>query len=192
MNESQQELRIEGIVRAHKYDPDGRGKQFLGAIVECADGIEWVITYDEQSPFHAFAGRRVEAFGRRHVVGPGQHLISSSFGGNLAHFTVSRMCLVESVPEARLSEVGAGRSLFGKFKRGARDTGGSALRFVTKEGDMFWVANDPAGAPAGRTLEVQAYPVRLSASIPAPTGPHLWIICPHSEEEIWEWRGRRT
>ena len=69
MSEQEKELRFEGIVRACRYIPGGQGKQFLGAIIECGAGKEWVIDYDEQSPFHAFADRQVVVSGEPYEPG---------------------------------------------------------------------------------------------------------------------------
>jgi len=66
MNDPKKDIRLEGIVRASRYDSSAQGKQFLGAAVECGDGTVWVIDYSEQSPFHAFAGRQVVEWRERH------------------------------------------------------------------------------------------------------------------------------
>ena len=187
MSEKERDVRVEGIVRARSYDPAARGKQFLGAIIEGADGMEWVVSYAEQSPFHVFADRQVEAFGMPDVA-KGQHLIGALGGRSLAHFKVSRLRLAGAAPGAELSEVGAEQSLFGGFKRDASD----ALYFVTRDGDTFRVVNDPAGATTDRDVEVLAYRVQPSVAIPGPAGQHLWVICPHSAEDLWEWRRRRA
>jgi hypothetical protein len=86
MSEQEKGLRIEGIVRAFRYAREGQGKQFFGATIECSDGKEWVISYDEQSPYHAFADRRVLASGELYKPG-GQHIISRD--GRLGRFTLS-------------------------------------------------------------------------------------------------------
>ncbi len=85
------EVRLEGIVHASDYEPGGQGKQFLGAIIECADGKEWVIDYDEQSPFHAFADRHVVVSGRPYT--PEGQCIGG--GQIVGHFRVSTLRLVE-------------------------------------------------------------------------------------------------
>ena len=53
------EVRFEGRVHASSYVRGTQGKQFLGATIESSDGRKWVIDYDEQSPFHAFADCQV-------------------------------------------------------------------------------------------------------------------------------------
>jgi hypothetical protein len=185
MVEQQKELQLEGIVLASRYAAN-KGKQFLGAIIKCTDRM-WVIDYDEQSPFHAFADRQVVVSGEPYEPA-GQYLI----GKKLGHFRVSTMRLVEVPPDAELVEVAAGRHLFGRFERSASDTWGSILTFVTEKGESFPVANDPAGATVGRSVKVWAYPVQSSPSIPGPR-QRLWIICPmNSDADLLEWRERHS
>ena len=76
---------LEGVVRAFRYSPEAPGKQFLGAILECDDGREWVISYDEQSPFHAFAGRRVRVCGAQSAEVPGLLVVSPESRLRAAH-----------------------------------------------------------------------------------------------------------
>ncbi len=188
MGEQEKEVRLEGVVRASSYVPGAQGKQFLGVTVVCTDGREWVIDYDEQSPFHAFADRKVVVFGHPYDPGQGQQI----GGENLGHFRVSTMRIVELMPGAELVEVGPGQVLRGRFQRVTSDIGKSALSFVTEKGDAFWVANDPAGVGFGGSVEVWAYPVQPPPSISRPPGQYLWIICPCSAADIWKWRGRRS
>jgi hypothetical protein len=184
MSEQDKKLRFEGIVRASGYDASGQGKQFLGATIECSDGKERVIDYDEQSPFHAFADRQVVVFGEAYK--PDGQCICSTGG----HFRVSAMRLVDVTPDAAILEVGAGQPFSGRFKRGTSNGGEPTLSFVTEKGDTFQVANDPAGVTAGRNMQVWAYPVELSPSSPRPSGQYLWIICPYSTADLWAWRER--
>src|SRR5450432_1341217 len=174
---SQQEnlLRIEGVVRASSYARDAPGKQFLGAIIEGSDGNDWVIDYDEQSPFHAFADRQVLVSGEPYEPN-GQKLIGRWGKLGIGHLQVATMRLVEVTPDAQLVEVGARHKLSGRFERGTSDTRESSLSLVTEKGDTFLVSNDPAGAAIGRSVEVWAYPVQPSPSIPRPPGQYLWII----------------
>jgi len=189
VSDTEKTVCLEGIVHASRYDPGAPGKHFLGAAIECGDAKVWVIDYEEQSPFHAFAGRQVVVSGEFYKP-DGQHLIGWAGGKELGHFRVSTMRLVEVTGDAELVEVGAGRDLRGRFERAPGDTGEATVSFVTEKGDVFLVANDPAGASVGRTVEVWAYPVQLSASIPRPSGQYLWIICPYSAADLWEWRER--
>jgi hypothetical protein len=182
------EVRFEGIVRASCYLPALQGKQFLGAIIECADGREWVIDYDEQSPFHAFADRHVVVSGRPYTP-EGQRIGGDQIVG---HFRVSTMRLVEVTPEAEFVEVGPAHHLSGRFERGTSDTGEATLSFVSANGDTFLVTNDPAGAAIGRSGDVLAYAVEPSPSSPSPPAQYLWIICPCSPADLWEWRERRS
>jgi hypothetical protein len=133
-----------------------------------------VIDYSEQSPFHAFAGRQVGVSGEPYKP-EGQHLIGWGGGKTLGHFRVSTMRLVEVTPDAELVEVGAGQHLCGRFERGKSETGCSTLSFVTEEETTFLVANDPVGATVGPSVEVWAYPVQPSPSIPRPPEQYLWI-----------------
>jgi hypothetical protein len=183
------ETRLEGIVHAERYDPEGQGKQFLGAAISCADGTVWVIDYGEQSPYHAFAGRRVVASGESYRP-QGQCLIMWRGAGQLGHFRVSTMHLAEPTPDAWLLEVRAGYRLSGRLEHGAGDGGESALSFVAQSGDHFCVVNDPAGAAVGRGVEVVAYPVLPCMPAPRPRERYLWVICPYSTADLWEWRRR--
>jgi len=188
MSEQGKELRIEGYVRVRSYDRGAEGKQFLGAVLECADGGAWVIDYDEQSPFHAFAERRVLVTGEPYQP-KGQYLMGwrgNRSGEKFGHLRFSTMRLVEVRPDAELVEVGASHELSGRFERGA----GEALSFITDRGDRFLVFNDPAGANIGQSVEVSAYPVR--PSIPVSTEAYLWVICPCSMGELWAWRERHA
>jgi hypothetical protein len=188
MNKQDKERRFEGIVRAFRSVSGVQGKPFLGAIMECGDLTEWVIDYDEQSPFHTFADHHVVVFGEPYEP-LGQHLISTGGKQTLRHLRVSTMRLVEVTTEAELVEVGTGRQLSGQFERATSNTGESTLSFVSEKGDTFLVANDPAGATVGRNVEVWAYPVQLS--MPQSSEQSLWIICPCSAADLWEWRARR-
>jgi hypothetical protein len=191
VSDQEKKVRLEGIVHASRYDPNAPGKQFLGATIECSDAKVWVIDYEEQSPFHAFAGRQVVVSGEPYKP-EGQYLIGCGGGKTLGHFRVSTMRPVEVTGDAELLEVGAGFDLRGRFERGTGDTGKSMLSFVTEKGDAFVVANDPAGVSVGPSVKVWAHPVQPSPSIQKPPGPYLWIICPYSAADLWEWRGRRS
>ncbi len=182
------EFRLEGIVRASRYQPALEGKQFLGTIIECADGSEWVIDYDEQSPFHTFADRRVVVSGRPYTP-EGQRIGGERIAG---HFRVSTVRLVEVTPDAEFVEVGPAGPLSGRFERSTSDTGKTTLSFVSANGDTFLVANDPAGAVYGRSVDVLAYPVVPSPSGPNPHAQYLWIICPCSPADLWKWRKQRS
>jgi hypothetical protein len=189
MSDQAQKVRLEGNVHASRYDPSAPGKQFLGAVIECSDATVWVIDYEEQSPFHVFAGRQVVATGEPYKP-EGQYLIGWGEGKALGHFRVASMRPVEAASDAELVEVGAGYDLRGRFERSAGDPSESIL-FVTDRGDVFVAANDPAGASVGRSVQVWAYPVQPSPSIKRPPGRHLWIICPCSAADLRAWRGRR-
>jgi hypothetical protein len=106
----------------------------------------------------------------------------------IRYFRVSLMRLVEVTPDAWLSEVGAERYLTGCLGRVTGGAGESALSFITETGDAYRVANDPVGAKIGCSVKVLAYSVL--APLPTPAEPSLWIICPHSSADLWEWRGR--
>ena len=188
MDEQEKELRLEGIVHASHYVPGAQGKQFLGVTIVCTDGKDWVIDYDEQSPFHVFADRQVVVFGQPYNSGQGQQLGGQSLG----HFRVSTMRLVEVTPDAELVEVGPGQELRGRFQHVTSGIGESTLSFVTEKGDAFWVANDPAGVTVDGVVDVWAYPVQTSPSISRPPGQYLWIICPCSAADLWKWWGRRS
>src|SRR5262249_7149139 len=147
-----------------------------------------VIDYDEQSPFHAFDARHVVLFGESYEPSRfSQHLITWHEGRTLGHFRVSQMRLVHVTPDADLLEVGTGYELRGRFERVPSDTAKSILAFVSEQGDEFLVVNDPAGATLGRSVEVWAYPVQPSAATSGSPARHLWVICPCSAADIWEW-----
>jgi hypothetical protein len=181
---------LKGIVRARRYNPDGEGKQFLGAAIECADGRVWLIAYDEQSPFHAFDGCEVVASGEPYEPS-GQVLIGWN-GEMVGHFRVATMRSVAARAEAEIEEVGPERHLSGRFESQKSDTGESMLLFISGS-DSFSVANDPPGVEVGPRLDVVAYPVRLSQSRRNASRTYLWIVCPScSSGDIWEWRRRRS
>jgi hypothetical protein len=192
MGEQEKEVRLEGIVRASRYVPGARGKQFLGVTIVCTDGKEWVVDYDEQSPFHAFADRNVVVSGHPYDPGRGQQLIGGGGGQSLGHFRVLTMRLLEVTPDAELVEIGPGQHLRGRFQRGTSDIGESKLSFITENGNSFLVANDPAGAAIGHNVDVLAYAVEPSPSRPRPPGQYLWVIRPCSAADIRKWRERRS
>src|SRR5471030_384138 len=105
MSQQENELRIEGVVRASSYARYAPGKQFLGAIIEGSDGNDWVIDYDEQSPFHAFADRQVLVSGEPYEP-TGQMLIGRRGKPGIGHLHVATMRLVEpglcTAPESAL------------------------------------------------------------------------------------------
>lgn len=94
MSEQKKELRVEGVVRASRRNPNGQGKQFLGAAIECNDGTVWVISYEENSPFHAFADKHVVVSGEPYKP-TGQHLTGWHGGQTLGHLLVSSIQLAE-------------------------------------------------------------------------------------------------
>jgi hypothetical protein len=190
MSEHGRELQLEGVVRAYRYTA-GRGKPFLGVKLECSDGKVWIISYDEQSPFHAFADRRVLVSGEQYQPKKGSFIVSLDRSRPLGHFRATTMRLVEISSSSELAEVGPSQHLSGRFERRA-NANGSTLFFVTDRGDTLLVVNDPAGAIVGRHIEVLGYPVQLSPSIPRPPGRWFWIICPCSMEDLWVWRERRA
>ena len=189
MSTPEREIKFEGIVYASQYDDAAPGKQFLGAIVQCSDGKRWVVDYAEQSPFHLFAGRRVLVSGKPYTP-TGQHLISVD--GSLRHLKVSTMRLLDVAPDAHFLEVGSERQLSGRFELRDGGTGQSGLRFVTDEGNSFAVVNNPIGAEIGARVDVRAFPISLSASAPDATEQSLWITCPYSAAQLWEWRKRNS
>jgi hypothetical protein len=187
------ETKLEGVVRAHRYDPTAKGKQFLGAAVEGEDGTIWVIDYEEQSPFHAFDGHHVVAYGEPYDPGPeSQHLVEWGEGKDPRHFRVATMRHAGAMVAAELVEIGPGHRISGHLGREVTDPRESTLSFVSEKGDSFLVANDPAGAILGRNVEVWAYPVQMSPTAKRLLGQYLWIICPYSAAELWEWRKRRS
>jgi hypothetical protein len=179
----QKELRLEGIVHAPGSFSAPGGP--IVASIKSRDGAEWVIDYDEQSPYRAFAGRRVVVAGVP-CEPPIQHVI-----GVRGHFAVATMRLIEVTPDAWLMEVGEAQHLSGRFDPDTSDARESALTFVTEQGDTFRVANNPAGATAGCTVKALVYPVQPSPCMSASAQQcPLWVICPWSYADLWELRGR--
>lgn len=186
MSEQENVLRLEGIVHLRHTAL----VQWLGAELECSDA-RWFIAYSADSPYHAFAGRRVMVSGEPNEREPLQRpLVRWGAKPIAGHFSVSTMRLAEVTPDAELLEVGAGQQLTGRFELGASDAGESTLSFVTEQGDTFLVANDPAGATVGRSVEVLAYPVQPSPSISRSPVQHFWIHCPCLMTDFWEWHER--
>jgi hypothetical protein len=176
------ELRLEGIVHAPGSFSTHGGP--IVASLQSPDGAKWVIDYDEQSPYHAFAGRRV-VVSAVPCEPPMQHVL-----GVRGHLTVSTMRLVDMTPDAWLIEVGKPQHVSGRFDRGTSDASEGALSFVTEQGDTFLVANTPAGAIAGCAVKALVYPVQPSPSLSETSHPWLWVICPWSYADLWELRDR--
>ena len=191
MSEQGKGVRLEGTVRASRFDPSAHGKQFLGAALECSDGKVWVLDYNEQSPFHAFAGCRVVVSGEPYTP-EGQQLIGWRAGKKLGHFRVLTMRLLEAARDAEFVEIGAAQHLRGRFEPVPTATADSTLSFVTEDGTAFLVANDPAGATVGTSVAVCAYSLQRSPSTPKPPERYLWIIGPCSAADVWEWRRRHS
>jgi hypothetical protein len=191
MGEQNEKLRLEGIVHGFQSFSLLEGGEFP-ALLECDDGAEWVISYGEQSPFHAFAERRVRVTGQRYKP-TGAYVIGTSRkpGQRPGHLRVSTMRLLESTPDAQLIEVGEERDLSGRFTRETSDGGRSILSFATEEGTRYLVANEPAGVRrSSGVIRVTGFPVELSPLFQKPSDRYLWIICPCSAGDIMEWRGR--
>lgn len=178
---SDQEIRLEGMAHA----TGNCGARIGGvATVKCPDGAEWVIDYDEQSPYHAFAARPVVVTGRS-CEPPLQHRVCVT-----GHLGVLSMQLAEDDDDAWLIEVGPGHFLSGRFDEATCASGTSALSFVTAAGDTFLVANNPAGATLGCTVDAYVYAVQLSPNLARPAQRYLWVICPCSCAEFGALRSR--
>ena len=175
------EHRLEGIVDARGSFAPRRGP--VTTEIKCPDGAVWVIDYDEQSPYQAFIGRRIEASGFP-CHPPKQHRVAVT-----GHFAVSTMQLAEVATDAWLIEVGAVQDLTGRFERGIDAMAAeSGLSFVTKNDDTFRVANNPAGAVTSEFVNALAYPVHLSVRVSRPPEQFLWVICPWSYADLEELR----
>jgi hypothetical protein len=188
MIEQSQEVQLEGTMRSYWHSPRDQGKPFLGSVIECDDGKEWVVDYCEKSLFRAFANRRVVVYGKPFKPEAGQHLIESQ---NLRHLQVSTLRLAEVAANAEELGVGNADCLRGRFDRAVSHTGETILSFVIQNGDRFVVANHPAGATIGGIVEVWAYlHVQPLPSTAVPPYEYLWIICPCSEAVTWDFRRR--
>ncbi len=176
LSEQVQEHQLEGIVHAPGSFAPRQGP--VVAKIKCPDGAVWVIDYDEQSPYHAFVGRRIMASGFP-CNPPQQHVISVT-----GHFAVSTIRLAEVAPDAWLIEVRAAQDLVGRFELGTSDAAESALSFVTDKGDTFHLANNPAGATVGGLVNALAYPVQLSPCVSRSPQQSLWVICPWSYAQL--------
>jgi hypothetical protein len=186
VNDVEDEVGFEGTLRAFPFKQGAGGKQFLGAIVECDNGERWVLSYEEQSPYHAFAERRVAVKGVPLTPAPeSQRLLG------VRHLRASRVRLVEPQTDVGPWEVGRGRSLSGQFVTAGRPAGGALLLFETSPGESFLVVNDPPGVTLGQTVEVEAYPVKMSPPAGEFARGCLWICTRCSYSEIWGWRARR-
>lgn len=150
--------------------------------IQCADGAVWVIDYDEQSPYQAFIGRRIVAYGFP-CHPPLQHRIKVA-----GHFAVSKMELGAPAPDAWLTEVGPAQELAGRFEHATGAAVESELSFLTNNGDAFCVVNNPAGLAVEDHVNVLAYPVRLSPRISKGLRQSLWVICPWSYAQLGKLR----
>ena len=180
--------RFEGVVSASHYDFDAPGKQFLGAVLECSDAA-WLLAYDEESPYHAFADRQVVVEGTPYTP-EGQRLAAWNRKA-LGHLRVESIRVADPTAAAVL-HVGPERRLRGRLERISDDPDRPGLLFMTSNGDTFHVVNDPAGAKLSADLEVSAYDTQLRASAGTAGVPHLWVVCPSSYDALWQWRKRRA
>jgi hypothetical protein len=181
--------RLEGVVHARHYYAGDDGKQFLGAAIECDDGAVWIVDYEEQSPFHNFVGRHVIAHGEPYRPNAmSQVLVGWSGVKVFGHFCVSTMRVSEVTTDVEFVEVGPGHHLRGQFEPATSAGADSKLSFVTDDRKAFLVANDPAGLRCGIDVAVWAYPIQAPTARHGLAGPYLWVICPHSAADLWEWR----
>jgi hypothetical protein len=190
MSEREHDHWIQGVVRARSYTFGVDGKQFLGAVIEPPDGAAWIIDYGEQSPFHALADHKVMASGEPYEP-TGQRLMAWRGRYDIGHFRVSTMRPVEVTPDVQVLEIRAEQELSGRFERD-RAIPESPLAFVTDDGRTFSVFNDPAGVVFGKCVEVSAYPVQPGPAARRSAREYLWIVCPYSMADLWEWRKRRS
>jgi hypothetical protein len=114
---------LNGVIRAQEYVPSEDGKQFLGAIVDCTDGTQWVVDYEEQSPFHLFANRRVVASGKPYIPNRRVQHLSAAGNRSIGHIDVLGMCLAEPVRDLPFAEMGPRQRLHGQFTRRATSGG---------------------------------------------------------------------
>jgi hypothetical protein len=177
-------------VSASGYDADVPGKQFLGAVLECSDDTVWILDYGEQSPYHAFAGQPVVVEGEPYTPA-GQRLIGWR-GKTLGHLRVSSMRIDDTASGATILDVGPERRLRGRFEPISADPDRPGLIFMTADGETFHVVNDPAGSTVSVDVEVSAYDVSLPPSPTSSGIAHLWVVCPHSFADLWEWRRRKA
>lgn len=180
------ETKLRGIVRADSYKPDIPGKLFLGAVLECSDGMAWVLDYSECSPYHALSGYNVSVVGET-CEPPIQCVRIGGFKGT-GHFRVESMHLDQAAPNAGLVEIGAKTMIQGRFERRRV----SPLTFITPEGSSFSVFNDPPAVNYGVVLEATAYRVQPPLPITAVPTELLWIITRYSADDLWKWRKRRS
>jgi hypothetical protein len=75
MSAQTDEIYLEGIIAAPGPEPGGKP---FGAILEC-EREEWVLSYEENSPFRPFHGRKVGLSGKPFTP-KGQHLIDTWSG----------------------------------------------------------------------------------------------------------------
>jgi hypothetical protein len=130
------------------------GKQFLGAIIECADGKAWIVDYNESSPYHAFADCRVIVEGRLgSLEGGSQRLIrwkGRSVGIDLGHLIVSTMRLVgEASREHQVLEIGPRLTLSGHLDLGTGAANEAKPPFITTAGATFKIFNKSEALIAG-------------------------------------------
>lgn len=179
--ENAHEGSLEGTVFARSAFRPLRGP--VTTEIQCGDEAVWVIDYDEQSPYHAFIGRRVVASGFP-CHPPSQHRIHVT-----GHFAVSRMQLAEPAPDAWLTEVGAAQELSGRFEhRIEGETAESEFSFMTEHGEAFPVINNPAGMAVDKFVNTLAYPVQPSPILSRRLRQPHWVICPFSYAQLQKLR----
>jgi hypothetical protein len=177
MSAQNEEIFLEGVIDSPARESAGGGKDFLGAILEC-EHEHWVLTYQENSPFRPFHGRKVALSGKPFTP-KGQHLIGSR-SRPLHHLELSSMRLTAITPDVQLLEVGRHEQLRGRFKRvRCRPVfWRTALWFVTQQGQEFLVANNPERAKLGDVeVSASAYHVQLARNKDASSTHYIWITC---------------
>src|SRR4051794_37422048 len=180
MSAQTDEIYLEGVIAAPGPEP---GEKPFGAILEC-EREEWVLSYEENSPFRPFHRRKVGLSGKPYTP-KGQHLIDPGSRLPLNHLELASMRLLLITPDAQILEVGRREIFRGRFKRSraGRFSWKTALWFVTQHGKEFLVANNPEHADLSGDIDVAAYPVK-------PVRPniasvqHLWITGAATIEDV--------
>jgi hypothetical protein len=160
------EVRVEGVVLPRDTTLSPR----LGVAIVCPDA-EWYVACDDRSPYQAFVGRRVAAVLAPYE--PIQRPLSRIGAKPIRYGRVSAMRFVGATPGDWLLEVGSVREAVGRFAGDAPPA--CPLVFVTEAGDALRVVNPPPDPPAGGSVRVLAYPVRLAGAPRGSAGGDYWV-----------------
>ena len=171
----------EGTVRVSTDDAGAHRKVFKGVWLEAPDGTRRVLTYEDDSPFHALCDQPVRVAGELYSP-PGQALVAEHLRSHELRATAAG---------APLGFIGEKRTMRGHFETARPDE--QAARFVEDGGASHLVQHisgqaaepvprcsrgaplaRPKGIPAAQPVEIEAYSVSTGDAVTQDAS--VWVM----------------